>query len=334
MEESVDDCTQGSRPNAHATADFTSYANNQPTRAAARIAVLLFCCVFVSWIQAWASKQADPEPFVDPTAGSTYVGAETCKSCHSELYDKGFANTPHAGLLKEGKHGCEDCHGPGSAHVEGGGDKTKILIFSKLTPAQASRRCMRCHQSNLENSDFAQSVHLSQGVGCLSCHSPHHPGEPQWLLIKPQTELCYGCHEQQRAEFARPYRHRVDVGLIQCSDCHNPHGTFRDRQLREADGGMEVCTKCHSEKMGPFAFEHMPVKQDGCGSCHTPHGSTNPRQLRVSNVNILCLQCHTADINRPTPEAPSFHNQNTKFQACTMCHTQIHGSNFDEFFFR
>jgi DmsE family decaheme c-type cytochrome len=134
------------------------------------------------------------------------------------------------------------------------------------------------------------------------------------------------------------YRHKVDVGLIECSDCHNPHGTFRDRQLREADGGMEICTKCHSDKMGPFTFEHMPVKQDGCSSCHTPHGSTNIRLLRVSNVNLLCLQCHSPVTGRyarsSPPETPTFHNQATKYTACTMCHTQIHGSNFDEFFFR
>ena len=332
----MDDCTQGSRPNAHATTDFTCYANNQHRRGAARAWVLLCCCLLLGWVQAWASKHPDPEPFVDPTAGSTYVGAETCKSCHAELYDKSFAATPHAALLKEGKHGCEDCHGAGSAHVEGGGDVTKIIIFSKLSAAQASQRCMRCHQSNEENSDFAESMHLSQGVGCLSCHSPHHAGGPEFLLIKRQPLLCYGCHAQQKAEFARPYRHRVDVGLIKCSDCHNPHGSFRDHQLRESAGGMEVCTKCHSEKMGPFVFEHMPVKQDGCTSCHTPHGSTNPRLLRVSNINIMCLQCHTLDLtdNHFTPPERNFHNQNTQFQACTMCHTQIHGSNFNEFFFK
>ena len=27
-------------------------------------------------------------------------------------------------------------------------------------------------------------------------------------------------------------------------------------------------------------------------------------------------------------------DQNTKYQACTMCHTQIHGSNFSPVFFR
>jgi DmsE family decaheme c-type cytochrome len=270
---------------------------------------------------------------VDPTAGAKFVGSDTCKSCHQKIFDQGFESSPHAALLRDGKHGCEDCHGAGGAHVDGGGDKSKIIVFSTLSPSEASRRCMRCHQASLETSSFSESVHLSQGVGCLSCHSPHQ-SKQQFLLIRQQTELCYGCHAQQKAEFARPYRHRVDVGLIQCSDCHNPHGTFNQRQLRTADGGMEICTKCHTEKMGPFSFEHMPVKQEGCSGCHTPHGSTNPRQLRVSQINILCLQCHSPIANRDTPEAPSFHNQAAKYQACTLCHTQIHGSNFDEFFFR
>jgi len=88
------------------------------------------------------------------------------------------------------------------------------------------------------------------------------------------------------------------------------------------------------EKSGPFAFEHMPVKQDGCGFCHTPHGSTKPRLLRLSEANMLRLRCHSPIANRGTPEAPSSHDQSIKFQACTMCHTQLHGSNLSEFFLR
>jgi predicted CXXCH cytochrome family protein len=87
--------------------------------------------------------------------------------------------------------------------------------------------------------------------------------------------------------------------------------------------------------MGPFVFEHAPVKtEDSCLSCHAPHGSTNPRLLQVNNVNFLCLRCHTPNSNGAAPGAPSFHNQNTKYQACTLCHTQIHGSNFSPVFFR
>jgi DmsE family decaheme c-type cytochrome len=330
----VRDRRHDSQSQPGAATSFASQAQEPLHRIAAYAWIILCCCAFAAGAQASTAKAAASLSFVDPTAGAKYVGADTCQGCHSDIYEKSFANTPHAALLKEGKHGCEDCHGPGSLHVDGGGDKTKIIIFGNLSAAQASQRCLRCHQANTENSNFSQSVHLSQGVGCLSCHSPHHAASSPRLLIKAQPMLCYGCHAQQKAEFARPYRHRVDVGLIKCSDCHNPHGTFNDRQLRSSDSGMIVCTKCHSDKMGPFAFEHMPVKQEGCMGCHTPHGSTNPRLLRVSVVNVLCLQCHSPMADRATPEAPSFHNQSAKYQACTMCHTQIHGSNFDEFFFR
>jgi DmsE family decaheme c-type cytochrome len=270
-----------------------------------------------------------------PATSASYVGSDTCKGCHEEIYTKRFQGTPHSALLKEeGKHGCEDCQGPGSLHVEGGGEKSKIVRFSELSAAQASQRCLGCHQNNLENSNYGRSAHAANGVSCLNCHSPHHATQPSLLLTASQPTLCYGCHARERAEFARPYRHRVDVGLIQCSDCHNPHGTLTGRQLRTSAGQFPVCTNCHSNTMGPFVFEHQPVKQEGCTSCHTPHGSTNPRLLRVSQVNLLCLQCHTATANRAVPGIPSFHTQNAKYQACTMCHAQIHGSNFDEFFFR
>jgi DmsE family decaheme c-type cytochrome len=280
--------------------------------------------------QAAQPKQTDSSKQT-PTA---YAGSETCKTCHEELYTKGFEHTSHFALTKEGKHGCEDCHGPGTAHVEGGGDKTKIFSFKGLNAKQVSERCLGCHQGSLEHSNYSRSVHLSNGVSCLDCHSPHHATEPDKLLVNKQPLLCYGCHAQQKAEFARPYRHRVDVGLVACSDCHNPHGSTIQKQLRKAAGGFAVCSNCHAEKMGPFVYEHVPVKTEGCGSCHTPHGSTNPRLLRVSLVNLLCLQCHSPTANNPVPEAPSFHAQNTQFQACTLCHTQIHGSNLDRFFFK
>ena len=92
------------------------------------------------------------------------------------------------------------------------------------------------------------------------------------------------------------------VGLIQCSDCHNPHGTQVGHQVRAAAGQFAVCTKCHTDTMGPFVFEHAPVKtEEGCLSCHTPHGSTNPRLLQVNNVNFLCLRCHTPNMNGAAP---------------------------------
>jgi DmsE family decaheme c-type cytochrome len=215
--------------------------------------------------------------------------------------------------------------------VAGGGDKTKIFTFKDASRQETSARCLSCHGEGHEQSHFAESAHASSDVGCLDCHSPHHAREEQHLLAEKQPQLCYGCHTAAKADFAKPYHHRVNEGLVQCNDCHNPHGTATIRQVRTLPSGDAVCYKCHVDKQGPFVYEHVPVKTEGCGSCHTPHGSTNPRLLKVSLVNMLCLQCHT--FPTPGPSGPA-HNQSAKYQACTMCHTQIHGSNFSNVFFK
>ena len=97
------------------------------------------------------------------------------------------------------------------------------------------------------------------------------------------------------------------------------------------DAHPAACSKCHVDKQGPFVYEHVPVKTEGCSSCHTAHGSTNPRLLNVSLVNMLCLQCHTFPTQGPIGPV---HNQSAKYQACTMCHQAIHGSNFSNVFFK
>jgi DmsE family decaheme c-type cytochrome len=190
---------------------------------------------------------------------------------------------------------------------------------------------LSCHGANHEQRHFSASVHAGNNVGCLDCHSPHHAKDPEHLLVQASPDLCYGCHVSAKADFARPYHHRVNEGLIQCSDCHNVHGTTTLRQVRTMPSGDAICVKCHAEKQGPFVYEHVPVKTEGCTSCHTPHGSNNPRYLRVSQVNLLCLQCHSFPTQGPA--GPS-HNQAAKYQACTMCHTMIHGSNASNVFFR
>jgi len=89
--------------------------------------------------------------YVAPTDPDLYVGSDTCKACHEEIYTN-FATTPHFATTMDGKldaqkgvewHGCEACHGPGKEHVDGGGDKSKIFTFKDATPQQTSARCLR-----------------------------------------------------------------------------------------------------------------------------------------------------------------------------------------------
>jgi DmsE family decaheme c-type cytochrome len=265
--------------------------------------------------------------------GSKYVGAEECKTCHEDIY-KSFEKSPHWKTLldKRGgasKQGCEGCHGPGQAHIEGGGDKTKIFSFLTASGKDVNERCLECHASGKDHANFSRSTHSESNVSCLSCHSSHHAAIERFLLLKPQTELCYSCHLKMKAQFNMPFHHRVEEGLINCADCHNPHGGFLRKQLRSAAGRDIVCFTCHVDKQGPFVFEHPGGKVEGCQSCHSPHGSPNPHLLKASNLNVFCLKCHTASTFSSASGTPDFHNQAAQYQACTLCHEAIHGSNFD-----
>jgi DmsE family decaheme c-type cytochrome len=306
--------------------------------------ILIFLAALVFWVvPSWPAAVAPQQAAATATAkapaedASQYVGAETCKGCHEDMFTN-FEKTPHwrTNFMPggAGKHGCESCHGPGKEHVEGGGDVTKIFTFKGVSPDQISERCLKCHEYGEEHSNFARSVHNTNDISCIDCHSPHHAKDAQFLLREKQPDLCYSCHTKVKPDFSRPFHHRVNEGLVKCTDCHNQHGGFLTKQLRSTASQDQVCFKCHVDKAGPFVYEHAVVKTEGCVACHTPHGSSNPRLLKRSNINLLCLECHTLTVDSGVPGIPSFHNQAVKYQACTMCHTQIHGSNFNYVFFK
>lgn len=292
-----------------------------------------------------AAQSAQPEQpavntqkFVEnPADPSLYAGTDTCRTCHADIA-KTYDHSPHRKTMLNHRgvqfQGCEACHGPGKAHAESGGDITKIVRFKTLSREDSSKRCLECHAFGEEHANFLRSEHLKSNVGCIDCHSAHHPKVERALLTMAQPMLCYGCHAEVKPQFSKPFHHRVNEGLITCSNCHNPHGGFLTHQLRASAAQDQICFTCHTDKAGPFVFEHAPIKTEGCVSCHTPHGSSNPRLLKRANVNLLCLECHTLTVDSAAPGIPSFHNQAQKYQACTMCHVAIHGSNSDRDFFK
>jgi predicted CXXCH cytochrome family protein len=285
---------------------------------------------------------------------SQYVGSETCATCHADVA-KGFTNNPHTKMaLMHGDNGitCENCHGPGKEHVDGGGDVTKIFNPAKASAKDVNAKCLGCHAGTHPN--FLRSPHSKAGLSCVSCHTvhggaaapkpmqaalhllssnsgAHQTDADEYLLKAPQPVLCYGCHAEQKAQFNMPIHHKVNEGLVQCTDCHDVHGTFGPNNLRSAADQSAICTKCHTDKRGPFVYEHAPVKGEGCMACHTPHGSQNPRLMIMPTVTTLCNQCHNA------VAAGSIHGQgqgSSDAIPCTTCHTYIHGSNMSVAFLR
>jgi DmsE family decaheme c-type cytochrome len=260
-----------------------------------------------------------------------YIGSDVCATCHAEIAKK-FGDNPHQKLALR-DHGtgatCESCHGPGKAHVEGGGDVTKIKQLAKLSPQDVDATCLGCHAGTHPN--FLRSPHAKAGVSCTSCHSVHAPASGDKLLKASQPQLCYQCHTDVKPAFDMPFHHKVNEGLLTCSDCHDVHGSFGNNNIRSTADLNAVCTKCHMENRGPFVYEHPPVKAEGCLSCHTPHGSQNARLLTMPSINQLCNQCHSP------VAASTMHSINAGSadrNPCITCHTMVHGSNINPAFIR
>lgn len=302
----------------------------RPSRGILVLAALALVLTALLGARAVATDQKAP-------ATGNYVGSEACKACHEDAFKK-FEATPHWKTMLDTRRGpewqgCEACHGSGEEHINAGGDITKIFNFKGVSSKKISQRCMECHGYGEEHSNYARSAHSVSDVSCIDCHSVHQAKEKQFLLVKKQPELCYSCHQDVKPDFSKPFRHRVNEGLVNCSECHNQHGGFLTKGLRATAAQDQTCFKCHVDKAGPFIFEHAPVKTEGCVACHVPHGSSNPRLLKRSQINLLCLECHTLTGGGLAPVGPT-HDQSQKYQACTVCHLAVHGSNISPVLFK
>jgi DmsE family decaheme c-type cytochrome len=290
-----------------------------------------------------SSPPAPPAQATPAQAAADYVGADTCLTCHSDKSTDGYSTSPHARAANPrtpaAAHGCETCHGPGKAHVDAGGTLDTIKRFPKgtgltrdagvvMAPREASATCATCHTRG-EHAWWQGSAHDSRNLSCVTCHSVHDPKSARaQLKTTSVTATCQTCHRQQAMKLQRSAHMPVREGKMECSTCHNPHGSTNVKQLRVGQWVNESCVSCHTEKRGPFLFEHA-AGREACSTCHDPHGASNDRML-VARTPMLCQRCHIGTRHPSTIyDATQFGNKNIRVigRSCVSCHSNIHGSN-------
>jgi len=252
-----------------------------------------------------------------PAAQATDI--ETCGECHEDLANA-FASRPHAQV---DPNSCTACHGNAEIHLEEGGGANIFAYKTEDIPNEKSKMCLTCHTRS--NSKFLASPHGKASLDCTTCHAIHTETTKPALLKTSSLKSCYVCHEDVFSQFQLNERHRLQEGIMNCTTCHNPH----EPSTRERLGGFkhEACLECHTDKGGPFLYEHGSSRIEGCRSCHEVHGSPNRHMLTHQSISDLCFSCHTF--------APSFHSRFTSQSTnCTVCHATIHGSNLSHIFLK
>ncbi|MDF3814106.1 DmsE family decaheme c-type cytochrome [Rhodopseudomonas sp. BAL398] len=277
-------------------------------------------------------------PMVAPAPGDPlgryFVGSKPCETCHAGLFDE-FQLTVMGRTIKsgkvtpQGKMECETCHGPGSAHVNGGGGREKGGIRSfrlndsrGVDVADYNGVCLTCHEKS-DQTYWQGSPHETRGLACVNCHTVMRKVSlHKQLKTEKVMDTCFQCHKDRKAQAQRTSHMPIREDKITCANCHNPHGSPTEKLLKEATIN-DTCFQCHADKRGPFLFEHPPVREN-CLNCHEPHGSNHESLLVVARQR-LCQQCHTNPHNQPGLGAATL--RYAVGNACQNCHTNIHGSN-------
>ena len=148
-----------------------------------------------------------------PTApvDATYVGAKVCATCHASQAEA-FSHTlmGKIGKTQKGKFDCENCHGPGSAHVKAGGGRGVGGIIS-FRPEDLSRTaeennaiCLDLPREAADRTNWHGSTHDERGLMCTQLPHGHEERVAQVPIEDgiPARHLLPVPQEQARRDVA------------------------------------------------------------------------------------------------------------------------------------
>ncbi|MFT4604532.1 MAG: hypothetical protein ACI9W4_001264 [Rhodothermales bacterium] len=228
---------------------------------------------------------------------------DQCMACHdgpstyAPASENRFSDIPH-GIE------CENCHGPGSVHVEAirSGeivDVTTQIDYTivnpgKLETARLDDVCQRCHmQGAAVLKDGASAFDYRPGKDLLDYMDVFWPRFPdstsQFIMAShPDRLQMSACYQASRQT---PLSGQSAMEPITCLTCHDPHEPV---QARSAAVYNATCTTCHEAQQVATCTEDLDVRaafDDNCSSCHMPEsGTTDIPNVRITDHFIRVVE--------------------------------------------
>lgn len=225
---------------------------------------------------------------------------EGCVFCHSGRArpiantNGQFESTP----FSETSIGCENCHGPGAAHIAAMRSPSKVSSTSRqivnparLTPYLADNICMSCHQTG-------DARVLKPGKS----YEDFRPGEPLdntlAILMVPPTPATPPDvdHVEHYYSMTLSKCYRASQGRMSCITCHDPHVELSKAEAPAYFNGK--CLSCHTQQSCklPLHDRQLSKPADNCIGCHMPK-----RDIEVISHSSATNHRIVARPNEPFP---------------------------------
>jgi predicted CXXCH cytochrome family protein len=283
--------------------------------------------------------------------------ASYCFPCHSVGYEGEAGNSGYdeAPIEMFVNVQCENCHGPGSAHVASPGAVKPVVSYEAETCGTCHEGAHHPYYGEWADSPHNFDQHTNHAVASASCQGCH---EGVGALIRLSGDLSTFYGSGSIAD--RPDTLDVPLMGVTCAVCHDSHSAENPGQLRtvanvplvEANGDAPVITEGGTGKLCMHCHHARRAadSQIANGYGHFgPHGSpqadimagksaynavapadfpwAGPSHLNVQNS---CKTCHINMIEYGVtgPVAVTGHTFMPTVEACANCHGEI--SSFDD----
>ena len=224
-------------------------------------------------------------------------------------YEEQYPDYDHDGIADIVNIGCEACHGPGSAHILGGGDPEYILAPSSLDTEASNELCEQCHVRTTSSPNGTFGFPYRDDVlanwipgwteAPLEDYYEDHAGLwPDGVTSKQ--------HHQQFEDLYQSSKPTFPFHPIKCVECHSPHRGGKHMVVtRIVDEGLTIstendnntlCLACHAthgafEEITPemvAEYEENKVEIGTIVSEHSYHPYGPERSMGLSR----CSKCH------------------------------------------
>jgi hypothetical protein len=224
-------------------------------------------------------------------------------------YSEQYPDYDHDGIRDIVNIGCEACHGPGSAHILGGGDPDYILAPSSLDTERSNEICEQCHvrSKSSPNETFGYPYrddvleHWIAGVSEAPLKDYYVDKAGLW-----PDGVTSRQHHQQYEDLYQSSKPTFPFHPIKCVECHSPHRGGKHMVVtRIVDDGLTIPTSNDNNSL--------------CLACHATHGAfeeLTKEQIAEYDENIAEIAAVT-EAHTMHPFGPE---RSMGLSRCSKCH--------------